>query len=169
MKVHEQLIQTISRDAKFILTSNCPIFLPKEYSDIINLRLDSNIIFYEETTQTQYKLMDIFAVRGGPPITLQLGKWNLNNGVTLERSANRWENRIDLEGATILNGLSQNGRFSDFIKDDEGNIVGSRGYFQEKLFYITDRLNLTMITKEIPFSGKLLANGTWTGRQPMAF
>ena len=50
-----------------------------------------------------------------------------------------------------------------FIKDKNGNIIGSWGYYQDLLFYITDWLNLTIETIEHPWSMELLENGSWTG------
>ena len=50
-------LETISS----LFASNCPVFMPTEYSDVVNLRLDSNIVFYQGGP-SQYKLSDIFAV-----------------------------------------------------------------------------------------------------------
>ena len=52
----------------------------------------------------------------------------------------------------------------ELVKDDEGKIVGSEGYFQDKLFYMTDRLNLTVKTVEsLKERGAPAKNGSWTG------
>ena len=45
--------------------SDCPVFMPLEYSDIVELRLDSHIIFYEQHGDGGYNLVDKFAVNGG--------------------------------------------------------------------------------------------------------
>ena len=56
-------------------------------------------------------------------------------------------------GATFVNAVSSNvgiTTWADFIYDANGTIVGSRGWLQDQLFYITDQLNLTIKTIHIP-------------------
>ena len=161
---HKKLLNKVARLVPTILTSNCPIFMPHSYSDDLKLRLDSNIIFYWKNGPAKYKLFDIFAVKGGPPIWIELGDWSMQGGIMLNHSKNRWDRRTDLEGAIFVNSVMNNGLWAKVNKDGNGNIFGSSGYFQDKLFCITDRLNLTLHTKEIPKEEwKLLENGSWTG------
>ena len=160
--VHERLLREIIHLMPSILTNNCPVFMPKEFSDMVKLRLDSNIIFYEVGKPSEYKLLDIFAVKDGPKITIELGKWDSVDGMRLKRTMNRWERRTDLKGAPFVNGVASN-NWAGIIKDEEGNIVGSQGFFPDMLFYITDQLNLTIETLEVPYSRKLLKNGSWSG------
>ena len=143
--------------------------MPKSTHKILKLRLDSNIIFYEELKQTEYELLDIFAVKGGLPITLNLGKWGIDSGIRFQISMNRWKRRTDLHGAPFVNGLFSKGNWADLIKDDNGTIIGTTGFFQEQLLYIIGGLNLTLKTVEYPKSAgrKLLANGTWEGSYGM--
>ena len=156
---HEHLIDQMIKLAPAIFTSEYPVFMPIEYSDMMTLRLDSNIIFYKSSVPHRYELFDKFAVKGGPPIKLKLGLWELEIGVTLQSSMNRWERRTDLGGALLINGVK--GRK---LIEVNGTIIGSEGYFQDKLFYMTDRLNLTMKTVQSPNeAGYILANGSWTG------
>ena len=42
----------------------------------MELRLDSNILFYGENDDRNYELYDIFAVKRGPHIRLKVGKWS---------------------------------------------------------------------------------------------
>ena len=65
--------------------------MPSLYQNDIKLRLDSNIIFFHENGNGYYELYDIFAVKGGPPIKLEIGTWNLENGIALTMSTNRWD------------------------------------------------------------------------------
>ena len=164
---HELLLNESTKIVPSLFTSNCPVFMPKEYSTMIKLRLDSNIIFYEKSTEIEYDLLDIFAVKGGAPISVEFGKWDEDSGMRLFSSMSRWGRRTDLNGAEFVNALhSWTPDASELIKDHDGNIVGSRGYQQEQLFYMTDKLNLTIRTIEvdlsiydIPYS----ENGSWTG------
>ena len=158
-QIHEQLIRKITKDEPSTFISNCPIIMPKEYSNSLNLRLDSNVIFYEEITQMEYKLHDVFAVKGGPKITLELAQWNYYSGILMKNTINRWDRRTDLKGATFVNGLSAR----KLVKNTNGDIVGGKFYFQDQLRYITNRLNLTIRTVQTPKEmGKSLKNGSWT-------
>ena len=162
---HEQLLIDISKLVPSMFTSNYPVFIPEEYSSMVELRLDSNLIFFENTGLLGTKLLDIFAVKGGPPIRLEIGGWDIDNRMILYKSLNRWERRTDLKGAKFVNGVCAKGNWADLVKDDEGNIVRTTGFFQEKLFYIIDGLNLTIENFEYNCKSglKLLKNGTWQG------
>ena len=137
--------------------------MPISYQNDIPLRLDSNIIYYMDSGDIYYELYDIFAVKGGPSIKLNVGKWNFGNGFILTKSMNRWERRNDLLGTTFINCFANNPPAAEFIKDKNGNIIGSKGYYQDRLFYITDKLNMTIETIEAKWGTRLLKNGSWTG------
>ena len=128
--------------------SNQPLFMPKEYSETVELRLDSNIIFFEIQRNGIFNLVDEFAVNGGPPIVLELGTWDMTNGMKLQKPFNRWHRRTDLMGATFVNTLVKNGEAADFVYDDNNSIIGSKGLFQDKLMYIIEPLNITVKTTE---------------------
>ena len=127
--------------------SNSPIFMPIELSNALGLKLDTNIIFYQKES-AKYKMVDKFAVNGGTPITLNIASWDERDGLKLETRINRWDRRTDLMGATFLNTLWPNDDWAQFIYNDNGTIIGSEGWFQEKLFYVTDALNLTVTIRE---------------------
>ena len=159
-KFIEQLLIVDHIQNVSMFTSNNPVFMPIEYKNLMKLRLNSHIIFYEER-DSKYDLVDIFAVNGGPPIVLELGTWNRNNGMYLKKRINRWERRTDLMGAKFVNSLWLNELWAEFIYDGNGTIIGSSGTFQEMLFYMTDRLNLTMKTLD---AYKVEFNGTRVSR-----
>ena len=160
---HEKLLKHLSESAPSILTSDFTVFMPISYKNDIQLRLDSNILFYRDNDKANYELYDIFAVKAGPPIALEVGKWNFENGMTLTTSMNRWDRRTNLHGTTFINCFAYNGNWADYTKDDNGNIIGSKGYFQDMFFYFADKLNLTIETIESPWGSKLLDNGSWIG------
>lgn len=160
IKTTKDWLQHLAFMEPLVFRSGCPIFMPLENFQMIELKLDSNVIFYEKEDDSKYNLVDTFAVNGGPPIVLRLGTWYENIGVKLEMRMNRWERRTDLMGAVFINSLWTNGDGAAFKYDDNGTIVGSWGIFQEMLFYMTDRLNVTMITKD---AHKEDINGTVLG------
>ena len=160
---HEKLLKQLSEGAPSILTLNYPVFMPISYQKDIQLRLDSNIYFYRDIDISNYEVYDIFAVKAGPDIALEVGKWNFDDGMTLSKSMNRWNRRTNLQQTIFINCLVDYPPWAQLTKDKHGNINGSKGYFQDMVFYITDKLNLTVETKEHPWAMKLLDNGSWTG------
>ena len=161
---HEKLLKQLTAVAPFMLTSNYPTLMPTSYKADIKLRLDSNVLFYEEMSPTRYDLYDIFAVKDGPPIIEKLGNWDTKNGISLLASMNRWDRRTDLKGVSFLNAVNEYGIFAGFIRDENGKITGTKGLYQDQLFYITDKLNLTVEIVEAPWGGsKLYENGSYGG------
>ena len=164
---HTQLLSELMRISPSHFTSECPAFMPREYFNETRLRLDSNILFYHHDEGVgEYHVEDIFAIKGGTPITLELGKWNALDGFRFQSSLNRWDRRVDLEGVTFDNSLLQEGYQAYVLTNQRGEIVGSAGWLQDILFYVTDRLNLKMATHIIPATSRgwiELENGSWTG------
>ena len=160
-----ELLQQLDTGIPAIFRSNYPIFMPLGNSDDIKLRLDSNIMFFKEENEAWYSLVDMFSVKGGLPIKLEFAKWTTMNGFEFERSHNRWDRRRDLRGAKFFNCFGFNRRWAEVTRDEAGKINGSEGYFQDILFIVLNRLNLTIVTME-PYpnnKNRLLENGSWTG------
>ena len=148
---------------KDVWTSNCPNFIPASYRDNIKLRLDSNIVFYEETSKIEYELYDMYAIKDGPPIIEKLGKWDTESGIQILSGVNRWDRRTDLGGAPFINAVLQYGIYASFLRDKNGSITGSTGLAQDHLFYITENLNLTVETVEAQRNFKVYKNGSYGG------
>ena len=161
-EAHQQLIEEMDKIAPSLFTSNRPVFMPIEYSFQLPLRLDSNIIFYKEK-HGGLQMTDKFAVKGSNPIILDLGTWDILNGFRYKMAKNRWDRRRDLNGELLVYSLF-NPSPGTLIKDEQGNIIGSRGFYPEALQGITENLNMTMETNLLPPGRwKKLENGTWTG------
>ena len=141
------LVNELAIEVPSMFASNCPVFMPVEY-DLVKLRLDSNICFFQEE-MTTFKLIDKFAVKGGPPVILALGKWDRSNGIIFERSMNRWERRTDLKGVTLVNGKGWKS-------------INFQRWYQDQLSYITDTLDMKTNTVIVPkkFWWEL-RNGYW--------
>ena len=163
---HKDLLIQLTQLAPTFFQTDLLAFMPLNAQNLIKLRLDTNIIFYDKVSHTEYRLEDSFAVKGGPAITLNLGIWNKDNGIKFHRSISRWGRRTDLEGTVFVNALFEMGNWASLVKDANGKIIGSTGFQQEPLFYIANGVNLTIKIEEHQRSeigGKLLENGTWTG------
>ena len=145
---HKDLLKHLEPLVPDMFRSDCPIFMPSEYSRTVELRLDNNIIMYEKQKDKSFHLIDKFAVLGGSaPIALELGLWDESSGVQLQNQVNRWDRRNDLMGAKFINTHWANGKLASFIYNSKGNIIGSKGLFQDQLFYITNSLNVTVETR----------------------
>ena len=161
---HRKLLQNLANTVPSIFTSSNPVFMSKNCTNEINLRLDSNVIFYEEKASGVIKFVDMFAIGGGPTITETLAYWNVEEGINLQASMNRWDRRSDLKGATFKNGVITTGDWAELIRDEDDNVMGSKGYFQDMLFYITDKLNMTVETVDARQKmSKRLENVSGTG------
>ena len=132
-----------------IFTSDTPVFMPIEYADAIKLRLDTNIIFFKEEMPGSYKLVDMFAVKNGPPIALNLGKWHLGDGISLQMSIYRWKRRTDLRGASIIN-CYRPAILGPPVLDEQGKIVVPKWAIHPlTLLLIAYDLNLNVETTKI--------------------
>lgn len=144
---HQDLLIYLQFVNMDMFTSDSPIFLPNEYSAKIELRLDNNIVFYKSSINGSYSLIDRYTVNGGPEMVMEIGTWD-KNGVTLTKKMNRWDRRTNLMGSKFVNTLYENevgGAF--FVYGKNGTIIGSRGHYQDQLFYILEGLNVTIETR----------------------
>ena len=163
---HAGLIKHISDVAPSLFRPNYPLFMPFSYQNDIKLRLDSNIIFFMDNDNGTFELHDIFAVKGGPLIRLEVGKWNFENGISLTKSMSRWDRRTNLHQTTLVNCFCLNPGWAEFIKDENNNTIGSEGHIQDMLHYVTGKLNVTIEIVEAERAAKLV-NGSWNG--PIGF
>ena len=128
---NRQMIKELFKIVPSMFTSGCPVFMSREYLNETRLRLDSNILFYQPDEEVgKYKVSDIFAVKGGEPRALEVGKWDATNGFWFHASINRWDRRVDLGGVTFGNSLGDYGYQANILKDQDGCVVGSSGWFQ---------------------------------------
>lgn len=159
------LIKEISKIIPSLYRSPCPVFMHLDYVDMIELKLDSNILFYKTENDLGYKLLDIYAYKDGPLYTNEIGSWSETGGLELYASTNRWDRRNDMNGAVLINTLKYYKNFAEPSYDTEGNVVGSRGSRPDRLHAVAESLNFTvktLMTFDGQF-GKKLENGTWTG------
>ena len=159
------LVEETSNLIPSLFRSPCPVFMPLVNAHLIELRLDSNALFYTQEDTHGYILLDKYAFKGGPPITKELGSWNKTKGLELYASTNRWDRRNDFEGAVVINTLKFYKNFAEPVFDSQGNVVGSRGSRPDRLYAVAESLNLAIETILAPDGefGKRFENGTWTG------
>ena len=83
----QQLLAHIASLEPLIFSSNSPTFVPMLYSDMVRLRFDTNVLFYEGELgfgRRRTKITDRFAIKGGPPIALDLASWDRSGGLQLK-------------------------------------------------------------------------------------
>ena len=74
---HKLLFEQLQFWEIYMFRSEIPIFLPIEHSDVVELRLDNNIIFYQTYDAGKFNLVDKFTVKGGPVITSVMGAFEV--------------------------------------------------------------------------------------------
>ena len=168
-----ELVRQLSLQAPTYFRSNCPVFMPVEFVNGTKLRLDSNVIAYQYEEPTKINLVDMFAVKQGPTLTLNIGLWVPDNGITLKDTLNRWDRRTDLFGAYFINALTNNGNSAYFTEDTNGNTgcpalhlnsgIFGKGTNQDILSYIMKKLNLTCLAIPHDRVNIMADNGSWTG------
>ena len=141
----EELLEKLALRVPGMFRSNCPVIMPNIYSTIMEMKLDSHVILYENEGDEMYRLLDKFSVKGGAPIILELGTWEKCHGVILKKTLNRWDRRTDLLGATFINAVQNSGTFGTAIYNNNGTAIASVGWFQDIFFYI-NRVNMTVTT-----------------------
>ena len=148
-RTHKDMLDMLQSVVPDMFRSDCPIFLPIGYSRTVEMKLDNNIVFYENQVHGRYSLIDKFTVNGGPEIIKEIGTWDIN-GINMKQKMNRWDRRTDLMGAKFVNTLYENkvGSNALFIYDSNGAIIGSRGHYQDQLLYSLERLNVTIETRD---------------------
>ena len=64
-----------------------------------------------------------------------------------------------------MNSLRTTGPWSILLRDADGNVVGSRGQLQDLMFYMAERVNLSIKAIEEIYDGqwKMSENGSWRG------
>ena len=110
-RIHMELLTDLQRMQFYQqgIFNIIPIFLPIEYSNAnyLDLKLNSNFVFYQYQGDGTYNLVDKFAVNvqkrfRAPPISLELGTWKNGSGLQLVESLDRPTRRTDLKGAPYL-------------------------------------------------------------------
>ena len=81
-----------------------------------------------------------------------------------ENKRHRWDRRRDLGGAQLTNGVFFS-IYAKVIRDKEGRVVRSEGFYRDILLSIARSLNMTILTVEIPSdpNWRKLDNGSWYG------
>jgi hypothetical protein len=163
---HSLLVSSLSSTGSdFFCTESHPIFMEWNPQQTIKLQLDTNIIFYKPFDNGECKLYEQYSIMGGPSITNEIGTWNKSGGLHHPK-INMWERRSDLQGIRLQNAVAAWPHLTDLIYNNQKELVGSKGLFQETLFHLRDALNFTIETVT-PDDGQWgflnKENQTWNG------
>ena len=74
----------------------------------------------------------------------------------------RWDRRRDLGGAELTHGVFFS-LYAKVVRDDDGSVVGSEGFYSDVLLSVAEGLNMTILTAGIPSdpNWRRLDNGSW--------
>ena len=164
----EGMATLIKATSHSLYRSPLPVFMPIKYADLIELRLDSNVLFYRSLGGEEITIVDMFAVKDGKPIIRELGLWKMSNGLKLFYRKNRWDRRTDLNGAEVTETVFLDDNISKLVYN-HGTLVASFGLHADRLHAFADTVNLkirTIRTYDGRF-GKQMRNGSWNGNVGM--
>ena len=81
-ETHKDILNGLQFVTKDMFRSDCPIFLPIEYSRTVEMKLDNNMVFYENHINGKYSLIDKFTVNGGPEMVMEIGTFEHSTTMT---------------------------------------------------------------------------------------
>lgn len=163
----EGMAALIRETSPSLYKSPLPVFMSIEYASLIELRLDSNTLYYKRVGAEEYTLVEMFAVNGGKPIIQDLGSWKIKSGLQLFHSKFIWNRRTDLNGAEVIETLIGFVNYGEPQYDNgNGTFIGSAGLHPDRLHTFAEILNLkikTILTYDGVGGGKQTKNGSWNG------
>ena len=162
---HKELLRELSTKP-LAFTKTRAWVMPLTYASVLPLRLDSNILFYERTSQDSFTVYESFAIKGGNTKTSVLFKWpeeELNNP-NPTKPLNLLEKRANLDGAILKNAWHSSSwnKYKDNLTNNNNSVVAKN---VEMLFDLQAQLNFSI--KHVPPRDKAWGgkskNGTWNG------
>ena len=162
-----ELLEQLQTLVPHMFRTDIPIFMPLEHSETVQLRLDSNFLFYQEQDDGTYRLSDKFATNFNESHQVRnLGTWrqlsNGNSALQLKKTKNRvnvsdmatlhrWNRRRNLTGVpfSITEGVA--GPQRTYYNSSQRTFYNSsqRSVVQDSLSYMTRRLNLSVTKRNL--------------------
>ena len=150
---HKDLIMEL-REHPLLFSWNNVWVMPIEYASIITLRLDNNILFYDEhDKEGKFNVYDSYAIKGQRPITTSLFQWQKDN----ESQTHHFNMQMrTLEGRSNLKGSVL--KVSPVNIKADGDKIDILQALQDKLNFSLQKIE----SKEKRWGSKY-NNGTWNG------
>ena len=134
------------------------------YTTKLSFRLDTNIVFCRNE-RTSLALFDIYAIKGGPSITQQLGSWNASSGLQIDVPM-MWERRSNLMKTELIDTILPYAIITRVNQNNEHGIMKISGISPDLSNLLQSKLNFS-VKYVYPPDGKwgnlLLDNTTWSG------
>ena len=93
------------------------------------LRLDTNIVFCNETDDAYYSLTERYAIKGGHKTAKPIGYWNLDTGIHIDNPI-MWERRSDLMNVELIDSILPYSVYTQVETNEKGEIINQSGIFQ---------------------------------------
>ena len=149
---HKVLMKELNTISPLSFARNRVWVMSLENLPFLQLRLDNNILFYDEAASGGFDVYESYSVKGSSPITSHLYKWHEGEDQRnyIKRSINLLEKRSNLNGVTLKEALTynRNDSYTDLLLE-----------LQAQLNFTIERVEPK---KRKPWGSKL-KNGTWNG------
>ena len=129
---HTNLITTLDKET-YVFRLPLVTIIMGDITDMINLRLDTNIVSIEHNSETNgYLLKDIYSIKKGPKVSKEFGTWSIDAGLTV-KTLNVHERRQNLGGIQLRDALLPYAKITKPTFDQNDQVIESGGVFQEYL------------------------------------
>jgi hypothetical protein len=160
---HEELLKSLHT---YVFQWPFHIIMPRIRNTSVDhhFRLDTNIVFYEKTSEG-FDLKEDFAIKAGPRIEQYIGNWTIVDRLQIIHPS-IWQRRSDLRGILLHNCVMPYFKYTQVTLNEKEEVIRTTGTLQQVLFRLQEILNFTMVTS-VPQDkqwGALLGNNkTWSG------
>jgi hypothetical protein len=155
------LLQTLGSDLG-LFHSGVSVFVPESTDIYFSLYLNTRLFFYKEM-DSNFVMLERYAIRGGPIITQEIGLWSRTTHKTIKIN-NIWERRSNLRGVKFRCATIEIPLMSKLTYDQNKNSTHGTGYFLEPFNMLKPNLNFTVDFYTSPdglFGMEI--NGSWNG------
>jgi ABC-type amino acid transport substrate-binding protein len=141
---HDGLLLKLDNSTN-LFHSSVAIILSEYPSVQLSLRLDTRLFYYNARGNETFKLFEHYTIRGGPPITRQIGTWTTNQGLIIPISS-IWDRRADLMAVNLKSTTMPFSIMTIPQYDSRGSLTSITGLLQDMLHRLESQLNFTSDT-----------------------
>ena len=126
---HTRLIKILDRETALFRLPLVTIMV-NGASVNVNLRLDTNIVSFEQSGgPDKYLLTETYSIKNGPKLSQVIGTWSRSNGLAVS-ILNVYERRQNLGGIQLRDAILPYAKITKPHFDSNYKVTGSGGVFQ---------------------------------------